>query len=98
MRFTHGGVYGTGVLQHQGLVAGGSELLQLLGLDDDILVGGVFVAPDDGGGRDGAVAGAVLAVGDALAAVGMQKVELGSGRAVDRGLGPDRDGDEADAE
>jgi hypothetical protein len=64
-------------------------LLQLLRLDDDVLVGGVFIAAVDSVGFHGTVLGAVLGVGDALSTAGVQQMEVGSGGAVDGGIGLD---------
>src|SRR5439155_21989192 len=59
---------------------------------------GVGVAADDGVGFHPAVAGAVLVVGDALAAVGVQEVEAAGAGAAGGGIGSDGDGDQAEAE
>jgi len=85
------------LLQDQGLVPGGTEPLQLLGLDGDIAVAGIGVAPDDGLGRHGAMLRTVLQIADALAAVGMQEMEGGRRDVADRRVGLDRHGHQADA-
>jgi hypothetical protein len=84
-------------LQDQGLVPSGAKLLQLLGLQDYVVIGGIFVAPDDGLGRHSAMLGTVLLIADALAAVSMQEMEGGRRCAADRRVGLDRHGHQADA-
>jgi hypothetical protein len=78
-------VHGQELVQDQGFVAGGAELLQFLRFDDDKLVGGNFIAPDDRLGGDGAVVGAMLGVVNALAAAGVQQMEVGDRGGADGG-------------
>jgi hypothetical protein len=80
------------------LYRGWPELLQLFGFDDDALVGGVFVAPDQGIALHRAVYRTVLGVADALAAVGMEQMEGRRRAGLDGGIGLDRDTDQAEAE
>jgi hypothetical protein len=85
------------LLQDQGLVPGGAKLLEFLVFHEDIVVGGVFVAPYDGVGRHGTMLRTVLRIADALAAVGMEEMEGSRRRAADRRVGLDRHGHQADA-
>ena len=64
------------LLQDKSLVPVRAQLLQLLGFDHDVLAAGVFVAADDSCRVDGAVAGAMLLVADALAAVGVEHMTV----------------------
>jgi hypothetical protein len=71
-------------------------LIELLGFDDHVLAGSVLVAADDGGGVNGTMAGTVLGVAEALAALGMEQVGGGHIAGADGGIGLERDGDEAE--
>ena len=90
--------HGHELFQDQRLVPSRTELVQFLGFDHDMLVGGIFVAAFDRFGRYRAVARTVLLVADPLTAAGMQKVEVGSrSSAAYRRIGFDRNSDQADA-
>src|SRR5262245_17767135 len=85
------------LLQHQGLVLGRSEFLKLFGFDDDAAVAAAGVAFDDGVAGDRAMRGTALLVLQALAAAGVQEVEVGDGLAGDGGVSLDGQGHEAEA-
>ena len=85
-------------MQEQSLVLGRSQLFQFFGLHDDAMIGGVREAPDDGVGFDGTMLGTMFLVLNALAAVGVQEVEMGGTIAGDCGVGFDGKGDQAEAE
>src|SRR5206468_4055735 len=77
-----------------GFFVGGAELLDLLGLDDNVLALGELVAADDFVGLDFAVNGAGLLVVDPAVAVAVELVE-GDAPAGRRrgGVGFDGNGD-----
>src|SRR5258707_7664867 len=85
-------------LQAQGAVLGGAQLVELFGLDADVLVGAVLVAAADGGGLDGSVRGALFGVAEALTASGVEQVCGGQVAAADGGEGLERDADQAELE
>src|SRR5207244_1113034 len=60
----------------QSPLAGWPQRLELGLVDDDILLGGIGIAGDDGTSFDLAVHGAVFFIADALAAAGVQLVEM----------------------
>jgi len=75
--------------EDQGLVPERAEPVQLLRRDHDVAVRSIRVAGDDGSGVDRAVAGAALVVADALAAVGVELIEVRGGVRANGGVGLD---------
>jgi len=63
-------------LQAEGAVLDGAQPVQFVGVDDDVTVGRIGVAFDDGGGFDGSMGRAALFIANALAAVGMELMEV----------------------
>ena len=91
------------LLGHEGvdvhrLVALGTQLVQLLGLDGDVLALGVLVPRDDLIVRDLAVDRAGLLVVDAGVAVAVELVQMNLAAAVGGGVRLDRDRDETELE
>ena len=82
--------------QAQGAILGGTKLVQLFGLDEQVLAGTILVAADDLGHVDGSMHGAVLGVADALAAGGVELVAGGQVAAADGRVGLERDADQAE--
>ena len=75
------------------------EVLVTLGwIDDDVLLGGIGIAGDDGAGLDLAVNGAVLFIAYALAAAGMELVEVDLLAGAGGGVGLDRYGHQAESQ
>ena len=81
-------------LKREGALLGRAQGLQLGLVDDDILLGGIGIARNDGAGLDFAVQGTMLFVADALAAAGMELVEMDLLAGAGGGVGFDRDSDE----
>ena len=75
---------------------GGAQRLQLGLIDDDVLLGGIGIAGDDGAGLDFAVNGTMLFIADALAAAGMELVEVDLLAGASGGIGFDGDGHQAE--
>ena len=82
--------------QGQGALLGGAQRLQLGLIDDDVLLGGIGIAGDDGAGLDLAVNGTMLFIADALAAAGMELVEVDLLAGAGGGVGLDGDGHQAE--
>ena len=82
--------------QGQGALLGGAQRLQLGLIDDDVLLGGIGIAGDDGAGLDLAVNGTMLFIADALAAAGMELVEVDLLAGAGGGIGLDGDGHQAE--
>jgi len=62
--------------QREGAVLGRAELIQVGFVDDEVLVGGILIAAGDGTGFELAVYGAAFFMADALAAAGVELVEV----------------------
>jgi len=84
--------------QAQGTILRGTKLVQLFGLDEQVLAGTILVAADDVVGVDGSVDGALLGVADALATVGVELVAGGQVAAADGWVGLEGDADQAELE
>ena len=90
-------VNGNKLLQNQCLVLGRTDLVQFLGFDHDVLVGGVLVAANDFRRLDRAVRRAAFLVLNTSTAVDVELVELDGGRRAVHGECFDRDRDQAKA-
>ena len=81
-------------LQRKSALLWRSQRLQFRLVDDDVLLRGVGEAGDDGAGLDLAVQGTMFFVADAVAAAGMELVEVDLVAGAGGGVGFDRDSDE----
>jgi hypothetical protein len=91
-------VQGQGLFEDERLVPRGSESLEFLGLHGDVSIWAVSIAADNGGCVHWTVVGAALLMPDALAAAGVELVELRLARARDGCVGFDGNRDQAEPE